>query len=109
VQVDVRDVARAHILSLTNPLASNKRIILVSGLVTPQLVINAIHKSFPELRNRVIEGQAEKVLPDGVEPTGWDTKRSFEVFGENLNYKGLDETVVDLVRQLVVMEKEWDV
>jgi nucleoside-diphosphate-sugar epimerase len=109
VQVDVRDVARAHILCLTNPLASNKRIILVSGLVTPQLVINAIQKNFPELRNRVIEGQADKILPDGVEPTGWDTKRSSEVFGEKLIYKGLEETIVDLVGQLVSLEKEWDV
>jgi hypothetical protein len=109
VQVDICNLARAHILSLTIPLPFNKRIILASRLITSQLTINDINKNFPELRNRVIEGQAEKVLPDGIEPTGWDIKKTFEVFGEKLEYRGLEETVVDLVRQLVVLEKEWDV
>jgi hypothetical protein len=76
--------------------------------LTPQLVINAIRKNFPELKERIMEGKADKVLPDGVELTGWDTKRSFEVFGEKWEYKGLEETVVDLVQQLVDLEKEWD-
>jgi nucleoside-diphosphate-sugar epimerase len=107
VQVDASDVARAHVLSLTNPRASNKRIILVGGLLTPQLVINIVRKNFPELRDRVIEGTSAKVLPDGVELTGWDTRRSFEVFGEEWEYKGLEETVVGVVRNLLALEKVW--
>lgn len=45
-QVDVRDVAKAHVLALTAPNASNKRILLVSELVTPQLVVNTIRNAF---------------------------------------------------------------
>jgi nucleoside-diphosphate-sugar epimerase len=107
--VDVRDVARAHVLSLTNPRASNKRIILSSGLMTPQSVINIIHKNFPQLKGRVIEGNADKLMPDGVEPTEWDTSRSCKVFGEKWEYTGLEKTVVDAVQNFLVLEKEWQV
>jgi nucleoside-diphosphate-sugar epimerase len=106
-QVDVRDVARAHILALTAAAAANKRIILVGGLLTPQLVVNAIRANFPELRDRVVEGVPAKILPEGVEPTGWDTRRSFEVFGEGWGYRELEETVVDTVRDLLAREAGW--
>jgi nucleoside-diphosphate-sugar epimerase len=109
VQVDVRDVARAHILSMTKPGASNKRIILSGGLLTPQLVLNAIHKNFPELKGRIFGGNAEKIMPDGVELTSWDTKRSFEVFGEKWQYRELEVTVTDAVRQFLALEKGWTV
>jgi hypothetical protein len=45
--MDVRDVALAQIICLTEPKASNQRIILVAGLITPQLAINIIRKHFP--------------------------------------------------------------
>ncbi|KAF2025422.1 NAD(P)-binding protein [Setomelanomma holmii] len=105
--VDVRYVARPHILYLTTASASNKRIALVSWLSTPQLVINAIRKNFPDLRERVIKGEPEQLVPDGVEPTNWDTSWSFEVFGQDWAYKSLEETVVDTVRDLIAREKEW--
>ncbi|KAF2821714.1 NAD(P)-binding protein [Ophiobolus disseminans] len=105
--VDVRDVARAHILSMTTSAASNKRILLVSGLVTPQMVINIIRKNFPELHDRVIEGISEKLIPDGVEPTDWDVRRSYEVFGETWKYIELEKTIVDTVRDVLNHEKKW--
>jgi hypothetical protein len=105
--VDVRDVALAHILSLTEPKASNQRIILVSGLITPQLVINIIRKHFPQLNERIEVGNHSQILPVGVQPTGWDTSRSFEIFGEGWGYKGLEESLVDTVKSLLGWEKKW--
>ncbi|KAJ4299894.1 hypothetical protein N0V90_005141 [Kalmusia sp. IMI 367209] len=105
--VDVRDVARAHIEALTRPTASNKRIILVSGLISPQLVINTIRKHFPNLKDRVAEGQAEQLLPPGVDPTGWDTSRSYEIFSPGWSYIGLEESVVDTVKSLLEHEEVW--
>lgn len=101
-------MALAHILSLTTPAASNKRIILVSEQITPQLVINIIRKHFPELHDRIIEGNPEKILPDGVDPTGWDTGRSFEVFGKEWKYRSVEESVVDTVKDLLEWEKRWE-
>jgi hypothetical protein len=107
LQVDVRDVALAHILSLSNPAASNERILLVSGLITPQLVINIIRKRFLELRDRIMEGHPEQVCPEGVKPTGWDTSKSQDIFGENWHYMDLETSVVDTVDCLLKLEKGW--
>jgi len=105
--VDVRDVARAHILSLTNPAASGQRIILVSGLITPQLVANTIRKNFPSLRDRVPEGKPEQILPDDIKPTGWDTSKSHEIFGKDWKYIDLETSLVDTVKSLLDLEKKW--
>ena len=107
LQVDVRDVSRAHILSLSNPAASNQRIILVSGLITPQLIINHIRKHFPDLKQRVIEGNPSQILPDNADPTGWNTKKSHEIFGKEWTYIDLETSVVDTVKDLLRLEKEW--
>lgn len=106
-QVDVRDVSRAHILSLSNPATSNQRILLVAGLITPQLVINAIRKNFPELQERIIEGNPSQTLPENVQPTGWDTRKSYDVLGKDWSYIDLETSVVDTVKDLLRLEKEW--
>jgi nucleoside-diphosphate-sugar epimerase len=103
----VRDVARAHILSMTTVAASNKRIILVSGMITPQMIINIIRKHFPNLLDRVIKGNPEKLVPDGIEPTDWDATRSFEIFGPDWKYNDVEKTVTDTVKDLLNHEKNW--
>lgn len=103
----MRDVARAHVLALTSSGASGKRILLVSGLITPQLVVNTIRKHFPQARERLGEGKPEQILPKGVNPTGWDVSRSHEVFGKDWIYRGLEESVTDTVGDILVHEKVW--
>jgi nucleoside-diphosphate-sugar epimerase len=105
--VDVRDVALAHILSLEAPKAANQRILLVSGLITPQLVVNIIRKHFPQLRHRIEAGHPNQILPKGVHPTGWNTSKSFDVFGEGWGYMDLEESLVDTVTCILDLEKNW--
>ena len=105
--MDVRDVALAHILSLETPKAANQRTLLVSELITPQLVVNIIRKHFPQLNHKISEGDSSQILPKGVNPTGWDVSRSFEVFGEGWGYRGLEESVVDTVKCILDLEKQW--
>jgi hypothetical protein len=109
LEVDVRDVALAHILSLTEPKAANQRILLVSRLITPQLVINLIRKNFPQLHDRTAVGNPSQILPKGVQPTGWDTSKSFEMFGDGWEYKGLEESLVDTVTSILELEKKWGI
>ncbi|UDD63681.1 hypothetical protein AFCA_010942 [Aspergillus flavus] len=80
--VDVRDVARSHVDALTNPAAAGRRVYLISELTTPQLVLNIIRKHFPSLRERVPEGNPAQTLPDGVHPTGWDTRISQDILAK---------------------------
>lgn len=103
----MRDVAHAHVLAMTAPGASGKRILLVSELITPQLVVNTIRKHFPESRGRVSEGNPEQILPKSVDPTGWNVSRSHEIFGKDWSYRGLEESVTDTVRDILAHEKVW--
>lgn len=107
--VDVRDVSLAHVKGLTTAAASNKRIILVSASITPQLVVKIIQKRFPELKSRLPEGSddVKRDSPEGVDPTGWDTSRSFEVFREGWKYRELEESVVDVVKEFLKLEEGW--
>ena len=105
--MDVRDVALAHALSLEIPKAAKQRIILFSGLITPQFVTNFIRKKFPQLKDRIKEGNPSQILPKGVHHTGWDTCKSFEVFGESWGYRKLEESLVDTVACILEPEKKW--
>ncbi|KAK6815039.1 hypothetical protein RU639_008577 [Aspergillus parasiticus] len=103
--VDVRDVARSHVDALTNPAAAGRRV-LISELMTPQLVVNIIRKHFPFLRERVPEGNSAQILPDGVHPTGWDTRISQDILAKGAvdgqwSYISLEKSVVDTVQFMI--------
>ncbi|KAF4465570.1 NAD dependent epimerase dehydratase [Fusarium albosuccineum] len=104
--VDVRDVARSHVDALTNPAAANQRILLVSGLISPQLVVNVIREHFPALRDRVPEGTPSQLLAPGVKPTGWDMAVSLDILAKGTKegkweYKSLESSVVDTVESMI--------
>jgi nucleoside-diphosphate-sugar epimerase len=105
-QVDVRDVAQSHVDALTNPAAGGRRILLISGLITPQLVVNIIRQNFPSLRDRVPEGKPSQILPDGVHPTGWDMRVSLDVLSKgredgHWKYIQLEQSVTDAVQSMI--------
>ncbi|KAF4962164.1 hypothetical protein FSARC_9738 [Fusarium sarcochroum] len=104
--VDVRDVARAHVDALTNPSASGKRILMISGLITPQLVVNTVRKAFPQLKDKVPEGTPEQILPENNDPTGWDLSRSMKVLSEGSpsgkwEFIDLEKSLVDAVQCMI--------
>ncbi len=92
---------------MTTERASNKRILLVSGLITPQLVVDTIREHFPELADKVMEGNPSQIYPLGVQPTDWDVRRSHEIFGSDWAYRSLQESVVDTVKDIIAHEKQW--
>lgn len=102
----MRDVAQSHVDSLTNKAASNQRILLIAGLISPQLVVNIIREKFPSLRKRVPEGNPSQILPKNVHPTGWDMRVSLEILAQGTKegkweYRGLEESVVDAVHSMI--------
>ncbi|KAE8380917.1 NAD dependent epimerase/dehydratase [Aspergillus bertholletiae] len=104
--VDVRDVARSHVDALTNPAAGGQRILLISGLISPQLVVNIIRRAFPELRDRVPEGNPSQILPPGVHPTGWDMRVSLDILSQGAKdqkweYIDLETSVISAVRSMI--------
>ncbi|KAJ5232576.1 NAD dependent epimerase/dehydratase [Penicillium chermesinum] len=104
--VDVRDVARSHVDALTNPAASGQRILLIAGLISPQLVVNIIRENFPQLRERVPEGNPSQILPPGIHPTGWDMRVSIDILAKGTNekrwnYIDLKQSVIDTVNSML--------
>ncbi|KAF7869930.1 hypothetical protein EAF04_004714 [Stromatinia cepivora] len=110
--VDVRDVALLHIIALDSPLMANKRNIMYSGPLSPQLVVNAIRKKFPELEGRLPQGGDEKqVFPKDLHPTPLNNARSLEIFrqaeGQDWKYRTLEESIVGTVKSLLELEQKW--
>lgn len=106
IQVDVRDVARSLVDALENTSAANQRILLVSDLITPQLVANIIRKNFPELASRVPKGNPSQILPPGVYPTGWDIRGSLRILADGTKERkweqvDLETSVIDTVESMM--------
>lgn len=104
--MDVRDVAKSHVDALTNPAAANQRILLISGLISPQLVVNTIRENFPQLKHRVPEGNPSQLLPPDVHPTGWDMRLSLDILAKGTeagkwSYVDLKTSVVDAVQSMI--------
>lgn len=106
--VDVRDVAHSHVNALTSPAASGQRILLISGLISPQLVVDIIRERFPSLRERVPAGTPGRELPGGVHPTGWDMRVSLDILsqgkGAEWKYIPLEKSVVDAVQSMLDLD-----
>jgi hypothetical protein len=99
-------VARSLVDALKNPAAKNQRILLISGLISPQLVVNSIRKNFPELVDRVPKGNPSQILPPGIHPTGWDMRVSLRILAEGTkegkwDYIPLEKSVVDTVQSML--------
>lgn len=96
---DVRDVALAHVKAAEVPEAGGKRF-LISGdsYMSNADIAHAIVANYPELASRLPE-KLESDLPKDV--YGFDNAPSKELL--NLNYRRLDETVVDTVKSLLAV------
>lgn len=69
-------------------------------------MVNIIRENFPQLKERVPEGNPSQILPPGVHPTGWDTRISLDILakgtGENeWDYIDLKTSVVDTVKSML--------
>lgn len=99
-------MAQSHVDSLTNKSASNQRILLIAGLISPQLVANIIRENFPSLKEKVPEGNPRQILPQNVHPTGWDMRVSLDILAQGTKenkweYRGLEQSVVDAVNSMI--------
>ena len=52
-------------------------------------------------------GKPSQVCPEGVNPTGWDVSRSHDIFGKAWEYRDLEESLTDTVRDILAHEKQW--
>ncbi|KAJ0162790.1 putative uncharacterized oxidoreductase [Colletotrichum tanaceti] len=100
--VDVRDVARAHLLAVEKPDAGGNRLVIGGGGASNQEFANILRKRFPELSHRIPEGDPSKAaLPEGL--FDLDPSLASKVLG--LEYKSLEDTLVDTAVSMIELEK----
>ena len=103
--VDVRDVARAHVLALELPPSSESpnRFILSTNTFTWKEAIELVAEKRPELKE-CLPVITEEELPVGPYST-LDTSKTESVLGMK-NYVKWQDTVLDTVDDLLRVEKE---
>lgn len=99
-------MARSHVDALTNNDAGGQRILLVSGEISPQRVVNVIRKNFPTLQDKVPKGDPSQLFPPGVHPTGWDMRISLDILSQGTKegsweYIDLETSVTDAVTSMI--------
>ncbi|KAH9991296.1 NAD-P-binding protein [Russula vinacea] len=107
VNVDVRDVARAHVLALKVPPSDEpKRFIISSSRFTWKEAIEFLGQARPELKGRlpVITGKEPAVPPFAT----MDTSATEAILGLK-DYVKWQDTVLDTIDDLLRVEKELGV
>lgn len=94
--IDVRDVAKAHVLAFEIPLAENKRLLLNAGRFSAISLIKLIHKQFPNLSLPEINND----LNDGIDTLAKiDDSKTRKIL--NFDYYTLEESIHDTVSQIL--------
>ncbi|KAK6462143.1 protein induced by osmotic stress [Scheffersomyces coipomensis] len=99
--IDVRDVAKAHILASQKDEAQGKRFILVADFYNNDTLVNIIRKNFPELQSKlpVVEKEADVSINMELKD---DNARNIL----NIDYISLETSVVDSVKQYLTYKKD---
>ena len=105
MSVDVRDVARAHVLALKVPSSPDapKRFIVSPNTFTWKEAVELLAQARPELKGRlpVITGK-EPPVPPGCT---FDTSASERILGLK-NYVKWQDTILDTIDDMLRVEKE---
>jgi hypothetical protein len=102
VYTDVRDIALAHVKAATIPEASGQRIIIWKGQITSQEISDILRKNIPELEKRTPKG----TTGTSIDPHLFTASSEKVVKILGLTYRSKEETIVDLAKQLLEIEKK---
>ncbi|CCD25475.1 SDR family oxidoreductase NDAI_0F01560 [Naumovozyma dairenensis CBS 421] len=98
--VDVRDVAKAHILAFQNDNLVGKRLLLAADTFSYQDVLNIANEDFKELNGKIPIGEPEKADALTKENKGLlDNHKTKELLG--FEFIGLRQCVDDSIKQIL--------
>lgn len=100
--IDVRDVAKAHVVAFESEDAANQRLLLSESRYSSQLVLDLIHKNFPQFKSRIPLGTSG-IYPDTSKLSKTDNSKTKAIVG--FPFISLEKSVVDTVLQIVAAEK----
>ncbi|GAV46989.1 hypothetical protein ZYGR_0C00310 [Zygosaccharomyces rouxii] len=99
--VDVRDVARAHILAFQRDAAKGKRLAVSAGKFNSQEIVDILNYTFPQLKGNITQGLKSGVADETLGAC-IGTVKTNEILG--INYRTLEETTYDLTKQILRVE-----
>ena len=102
VNIDVRDVARGHVQSLSNSEFDNSRSVLTANIADGQLIADILHK------NRPTEAADLAVGTPGVHNTTAEIEYDFSKTNARLGFEfiPLEKTILDLFDAVWQLKKE---
>lgn len=96
--VDVRDVAKAHLVGFEKDEAINKRLLLSNELFTPDLAAHIIKKNFPDYQGPSGDlTRSDQIIENAVSKI--DSSRTNKILGFELI--SLEESVIDAYKQFI--------
>ncbi|GAV52718.1 hypothetical protein ZYGR_0AG07090 [Zygosaccharomyces rouxii] len=96
--IDVRDVARAHLVALRKESAVNQRICVFKRTFGSQDILDILNYRFPGLRGKISLGPDPR-KGDQTPSCNYDTSFSNKILG--FEFKTLEESVCDTVAQVL--------
>lgn len=96
--IDIRDLATAHVKSLTAPGAANKRFLIGGMPFSNTRAVEVLRKEFPELVEKMPTGEDQAVVPKIIaEPGNAALEMTFRPF---------EETMVDMAKAILALKQE---
>ncbi|KAK6198196.1 protein induced by osmotic stress [Scheffersomyces amazonensis] len=99
--IDVRDVAKAHIIAFEKDEAQGKRFVLADCFFDGQLILDFINNNFPELKGKLPVGKPGEYTAYG--PTTLNDSNARSIL--NIEYISLEKSVVDTIKQIVHLKE----
>jgi len=106
LSVDVRDVAKLHVLPIENDELANKRLFPVQAGFVGQSILNILNDNFPELNGKIAKGK-----PEGTDEyikktqTYYDTSNTLKWTGID-HWITLEQTIKDAANQILSYKKK---
>jgi len=99
IWVDVRDVARAHILAMDKPELGGKRLFTTPGYFSNAEIAAIVRDRFPEYKDKLPGPEVKGgERPEADKTFKWDVSATDKLLG--IEWIGLDKSISDLVTSL---------
>lgn len=102
--IDVRDVAKAHVLPLEDPKFAGQRLVLMNERFALQDVADFINENYPELKGKISVGNPGAGKDIVATTSKYDNSKTRKLLG--FEFVPFEQSVTDSVNQILAANKE---
>lgn len=101
--VDVRDVAAAHALATEQDNVSGERLLVIGGQSSAQVLLDVLHKNFPELKGKIPVGKPGTGLALVPHIFQYNNDKTNKLL--NIKYTKFEDTATDIFKNLLALPR----